>query len=107
MSALREAGVAATRARATTCKASDGLRLVAPGFQPSLTYEALLAELLPGVAHRAAPSGVEEVLEWAEEPPATKEVAELCGLSLPEARQALGRVATERHVGADGFWSLR
>ena len=54
----------------------------------------------------AAPSGVEEVLEWAGEPLATKEVAELCGLSLPEARQALGRVATERHVGADGFWSL-
>ena len=23
-----------------------------------------------------------------------------------EAREALGRVATERHVGADGFWSL-
>lgn len=24
-----------------------------------------------------------------------------------EAREALGRVAVEQHVGADGFWSLR
>jgi hypothetical protein len=30
----------------------------------------------------------------------------LCGLEVWEAREALGRVATERHVGADGFWSL-
>ena len=28
------------------------------------------------------------------------------GLEVCEAREALGRVATERHVGADGFWSL-
>jgi predicted DsbA family dithiol-disulfide isomerase len=85
---------------------ADGLQLVAPGFQPFLTYEALLANLLPDVARRAAPSGVEEVLKWAGEPLASKEVAELCGLELWQAREALGRVATERHVGADGFWSL-
>ena len=85
---------------------ADGLQLVAPGFQPFLTYEVLLANLLPDVARRAAPTGVEEVLKWAGEPLASKEVAELCGLELWQAREALGRVATERHVGADGFWSL-
>jgi len=30
----------------------------------------------------------------------------VAGLEVWEARDALGRVATERHVGADGFWSL-
>ena len=29
------------------------------------------------------------------------------GIEVADAREALGRVATERHVGADGFWSLR
>jgi predicted DsbA family dithiol-disulfide isomerase len=85
---------------------ADGLRLVAPGFQPFLTYEVLLANLLPDAARRAAPAGVEEALKWAGEPLASKEVAELCGLEVWQAREALGRVATERHVGADGFWSL-
>lgn len=85
---------------------ADGLRFVAPGFQPFLTYEVLLANLLPNVARRAAPGSVAEVLKWAGEPLASKEVAELCGLELWQAREALGRVATERHVGADGFWSL-
>ncbi len=52
------------------------------------------------------PGSVEEVLRWAGTPLASKEVAVLCGLEVWEAREALGRVATERHVGADGFWSL-
>ena len=30
----------------------------------------------------------------------------MCGIDVPHAREALGRVATERHVGADGFWTL-
>jgi 2-hydroxychromene-2-carboxylate isomerase len=87
-------------------RVSDGLEVVAPGFQPFLAYEVLLANLLPDVARRNAPASVEEALAWAGEPLASKEVAELCGMSVPEAREALGRVATERHVGADGFWSL-
>ncbi len=27
-------------------------------------------------------------------------------ITRPEAREALGRVAEERHVGAEGFWSI-
>ena len=49
---------------------------------------------------------MEEVLRWAGFPLASKEVAVLCGIEVADAREALGRVATERHVGADGFWSL-
>ena len=48
------------------------------------------------------PDGVEEVLRWAGFPLASKEVAVLCGIEVADAREALGRVATERHVGADG-----
>ncbi|MBA3508860.1 MAG: hypothetical protein H0T19_02060, partial [Thermoleophilaceae bacterium] len=39
-------------------------------------------------------------------PLATREVAEICELDDREAREQLGRVAEERHVGADGFWTL-
>jgi predicted DsbA family dithiol-disulfide isomerase len=85
----------------------DGLRMTAPGFQPVLTYEVLLANLLPDTARRAEPDGVEEVLEWAGFPLASKEVAVLCGLDVAAARQALSHVATEQPVGADGYWTLR
>jgi 2-hydroxychromene-2-carboxylate isomerase len=84
----------------------DGQRAVAPGFQPFATYEVLLANLLPTAGRREPPESVAEVLEWAGEPLATKEVAEVCGLSVADARAALARVANERPVGDDGFWSL-
>jgi hypothetical protein len=34
------------------------------------------------------------------------EVAAVCGIGLDEARERLGRVATEEHVGFDGLWHL-
>ena len=37
---------------------------------------------------------------------ASKEVAVVCDISVQDAREALGRVADEEHVGFDGFWSL-
>ena len=46
-----------------------------------------------------------EVLEWTATPLATKEVAVVCDIPVEDAREALGRVAEERHVGFDGFWS--
>ncbi len=61
---------------------------------------------MPGLDRRDAPSSVEEVLRWAGTPLATQEVAVVCDMAFDDARQALGRVAAERHVGADGFWSL-
>ncbi len=77
-----------------------------PGFQPFATYDTILANLVPGLDRRDPPSSVEEVLMWAGFPLASKEVAVVCDIDLTEARQELGHVAEERHVGADGFWTL-
>jgi predicted DsbA family dithiol-disulfide isomerase len=85
---------------------SDGVRIAVPGFQPFSSYDVILANLVPDLGRRIPPQGVGDVLRWAGMPLASKEVAVLCGLEVWEAREALGRVATERHVGADGFWSL-
>ena len=61
---------------------------------------------MPGLDRREPPETVEEVLEWTGTPLATKEVAVVCDIAREEARERLGRVAVEQHVGADGFWTL-
>jgi len=83
-----------------------GQRISAPGFQTFMTYEVCAGTLAPEAEQRAKPGSVEEVLAWADEPLATQEVAEVCGLTAREARQQLGHVAVERHLGADGLWKL-
>jgi len=85
---------------------SDGVRIAVPGFQPFPVYDVILANLVPGVSRREPASSVEEVLDWAGTPLATKEVAVVCDIDVTEAREALGHVADERHVGFDGFWTL-
>jgi predicted DsbA family dithiol-disulfide isomerase len=85
---------------------SDGVRIAVPGFQPWAVYDVVLANLVPGVDRREPPSGVDEVLRWTGTPLASKEVAVVCDVDVPQAREALGHVASERHVGADGFWTL-
>ncbi len=85
---------------------TDGVTISVPGFQPFAAYDVVLANLVPGVDRRAAPEAVEEVLAWAGTPLATAEVATVCEISRDEARESLGRVAQERHVGADGYWTL-
>jgi predicted DsbA family dithiol-disulfide isomerase len=84
---------------------SDGVRIAVPGFQPFAAYDVVLANLVPGSGRRDPPSSVLETLEWAGEPLATREVAVLCDIGHDEAREQLGRVATERHLGFDGLWS--
>lgn len=86
---------------------SDGVRIAVPGFQPFAAYDVVLANLVPGTERRDPPESVVEVLEWAGEPLATREVAVVCDIGHDEAREALGHVATERHMGFDGLWSLR
>jgi hypothetical protein len=66
----------------------------------------VLANLVPDVERRDPPDTVEEVLRWTGTPLATKEVAVVCDIPLARAREQLGRVASEKHVGADGFWTL-
>ncbi len=86
-------------------RASDGVCISVPGFQPFAAYDVVLANLVPDLGRRAEPADVSEVLAWAGCPLATREVAELCQIDDREARERLGRVAEETHVGADGFWS--
>ena len=85
---------------------ADGVKIAVPGFQPFAVYDVVTANLVPGVARRAAPETVEEVLEWTGTPLATKEVAVVCDIPFRDARERLGRVAVEEHVGSDGFWTL-
>lgn len=80
--------------------------VVGAGFQTLPAYEVLLANLVPTLERRASTDDVAEVLAWAGVPLASKEVAEVCELTVPEARERLSRVAVERPVGTDGFWSL-
>ncbi len=80
--------------------------LAVPGFQPLAAYEVAIANLAPDAARRPDPEDVREVLDWAGEPLATVEVATVCGIGLDEAREQLGRVAAEEHVGFDGLWHL-
>ena len=84
----------------------DGIALSIPGFRPQPAYEVAFANVAPDAELREAPESVAEVLAWAGEPLATKEVAVVCGLELHVARAQLARVATEQHVGFDGFWTL-
>ena len=85
---------------------SDGVRIAVPGFQPFAAYDVILANLVPDLERREPPESVEELLRWAPTPLATKEVAVICDIPFADARERLGRVAVERHVGADGLWTL-
>jgi predicted DsbA family dithiol-disulfide isomerase len=85
---------------------ADGVTIAVPGFQPFAVYDVLLANLVPGTERREDPADVKDVLQWASGPLATREVAVLCNLDQADARERLGRVARERHVGSDGFWTL-
>ena len=84
----------------------DGVSLSVPGFQPMAAYEVAIANLAPEATRREDPTGVGEVLEWADAPLATAEVAAVCAISLPDARAQLGAVAEEQHIGFDGIWHL-
>jgi hypothetical protein len=84
----------------------EGRSACVPGFQPTAAYEVTIANLAPELTRREDPEDVAEVLRWAGEPLATVEVAAVCGLELDEARERLGRAASEEHIGADGLWSL-
>jgi predicted DsbA family dithiol-disulfide isomerase len=84
---------------------SDAVRIAVPGFQPFAAYDVVLANLVPGTERRDPPESVLDVLEWAGAPLATREVAVICDVDHATAREELGRVANETHVGSDGFWT--
>ena len=84
---------------------ADGVTIAVPGFQPFAVYDVLLANLVPGLDRREPPDDVEEILRWTG--PARHQGGRGGGdIEQAEARERLGRVAVEQHVGADGFWTL-
>jgi predicted DsbA family dithiol-disulfide isomerase len=87
-------------------RVADGTRVSVPGFQPFAVYDVITANLVPGLDRREPPEDVAEVLDWTGTPLASKEVAVVCDIDIAEARERLGRVAAERHVGFDGLWTL-
>ena len=84
--------------------ACDGRTASVPGFNPVEAYEAAIANLAPELDRRPRPEHVGEVLEWAEEPLATAEVALVTGLDQRNARAELARVARPLAAGADFYW---
>jgi predicted DsbA family dithiol-disulfide isomerase len=76
-----------------------------PGFNPVEVYETAVANLDPALPRRPKPTHVRAVLEWAQEPLATAEVAALIQTDLETARKRLRRHATEHPAGADAYWS--
>jgi predicted DsbA family dithiol-disulfide isomerase len=84
---------------------SDDVTISVPGFQPFAVYNTILANLVPGMDRRELPDSVEEVLDWSAIPVSTQEVAVMCDIDFDDARERLGRVATQEPVGADGFWT--
>ncbi len=87
-------------------RSGDGASLSVPGFQPLAAYEVAIANLAPDATRRQDPEDVREVLQWAGEPLATIEVATICATDIEDARERLGRVADEAHLGFDGLWHL-
>jgi predicted DsbA family dithiol-disulfide isomerase len=83
-----------------------GGALSVPGFQPWAAYEVAIANAAPDLLRKDAPADVSELLRWAGTPLASKEVAVVMDTDVFTARAALGQVATEHHVGADGYWTL-
>ena len=84
----------------------DGVKIAVPGFQPFAVYDTILANLVPGLDRRDPPQSVAEVLDWRGIPLSTQEVAMVCDIDFDQARQELGRVATQSYAGADGYWEL-
>jgi predicted DsbA family dithiol-disulfide isomerase len=80
--------------------------LALPGFQPVEAYDALIVNLAPELERREAPASVEELLEWAPWPPATREVAAVCEIDVEQAREQLAQVAVEQPLGPEAFWAL-
>jgi predicted DsbA family dithiol-disulfide isomerase len=90
--------------------ARDGVRevtAVVPGFNPIAVYETVLANLMPNVTRRAEPEDVTQVLQWADQPLATAEVAMIAGLSRDDAGEQLAAAgATRTPLGSDALWTL-
>ena len=82
-----------------------GERIAIPGFQPWPAYDVALANLAPDAPRREDPENVSEILDWAAEPLATREVAVVMGVDHDEAETLLAEVAKREDVGPDAYWT--
>jgi 2-hydroxychromene-2-carboxylate isomerase len=96
-------GPAAQRRYTAPSYLIDGF--VIPGFQPVETYETAIANQAPCLSRRPPPASVTELLEWADEPLATAEVALVMQTQIDSVRAQLARVARFSPAGADGYWT--
>ncbi|HWI22133.1 MAG TPA: DsbA family protein [Baekduia sp.] len=79
----------------------------APGFQSREMYEAVIANLAPGLSRRAPAEDPVQVLEWAGEPLATIEVAKLMGVNARKATDALkASGADEIALETSSLWKV-
>jgi predicted DsbA family dithiol-disulfide isomerase len=83
----------------------DGIAV--PGFNPIEVYETVIANRSPELARHPAPGSVSEVLEWAQEPLATAEIALIIGDSIASTHAQLIEVGQFTPAGADGYWTGR
>ena len=101
------AGAATPARRTRSCAWPTACASPCRASSRSRSTTSCTANLVPGLDRRDPPESVEEVLRWTGTPLATKEVAVvLRHPASQEARERLGRVAVEQHVGVDGFWTL-
>jgi predicted DsbA family dithiol-disulfide isomerase len=76
-----------------------------PGFNPVEAYEAAIANCAPWLPRRPRPGSIAELLDWADEPLATAEIALIMQTDIEEARDALVKIARFEPAGADGYWT--
>ncbi len=85
----------------------DAQTAYVPGFMPFEAYETAIANLAPELTRREQPESIAELLDWADAPLATAEVAAILGVGRDEARVQLVRGgASETPVGTDGYWTI-
>ena len=79
---------------------------VVPGFQPFAAYEVAVANVAPDASRREDPADVLELLDWAGEPLATREVAVVCEIGHDRRPRAARPRRRRGHLGFDGLWHL-
>lgn len=79
-----------------------------PGFWPTVTYEAAVANIAPELVRKQDPSSIEAVLEWTNEPLATQEILTILNQDDKEkvSKELQKSSATLQPVGTDGLWAL-
>lgn len=101
----RHNGVVRYAAPTYVIHGSRGSTFTVPGFNPAEVYETVFANLLPEARRRPAPETPSEVLDWADQPLATVEVAAVLGVDADEARRRLRDTASFHPIANDGYWT--